>query len=78
MKSILILALALPILSACASGQSTDADNASNAEPKVYSTGSIIPQHVKKTSSDQTADALLPADYGRTLAPFTDPMKIGK
>jgi hypothetical protein len=78
MKTLLIFAFALPILSACASSQSTDADTASDAEPKAYVTGSIIPQHVKKGSSDQTADALLPADYGRNLLPFADPGKLGK
>ena len=70
MKTILMLAFALPLLSACASSSPTDADEAANAEPKQYVTGSIIPTHARKTSSDQDSQPLLPASYGSTMTPY--------
>jgi hypothetical protein len=69
MKTILMLAFALPLLSACASSPS-DADEAANAEPKQYLTGSIIPTHARKASSDQDSQPLLPASYGSSMTPF--------
>ncbi|WP_211443752.1 hypothetical protein [Collimonas humicola] len=71
MKTTLMLAFVLPLMSACASSSPTDADEAANAEPKEYVTGSIIPSHARKASGGQAVEALLPANYGSTVTPYT-------
>lgn len=69
MKTILMFAFSLPLLSACA-GSPTDADQAASSEPKEYVTGSIIPSHARKASSDQDSAPLLPSNYGSTMTPY--------
>lgn len=72
MKTILLFAFSLPLLSACASSPA-DADATASSGPKQYLTGSIIPSHAKKASGDQSNEPLLPASYGSTITPYVGP-----